>query len=438
VRALGSRHSVNSLICCEGSLISTARLRRIIRLDHFHGEETVVVEPGVQLGQLADWLHERGKALGFAFPNIRRVTIAGAVSTGAHGSSWTHDAIISSLVRELAVITPEGSLVVHDRERTPASLWKALLVSLGALGVVVRLRLKVVDQFNVEITTSFLREEALIKPSGVVTWLDRTDYDQYVWFPRTRKIMRVAGRITNERPVRPARNTLLVKDMTWPSFVAHGAILSLGRRSAAVNALIERSRYRHFKRQPPFAVKTATGRWRASRRVVGPSHRMLISELPKRERYFHMSDWEFAIPVEHTGQALTFMRNYFRARRLALPMFGVVLRFAPCRDDTWIGHTVRQGAFQTIAVLVDFLVYEPKARDVRSGDGNDRVWSALAKAFVTEFHGRPHWGKNQDWVFGLARDCSVYGSNLERFEEQRQSIDPHGVFSNAFVDRLFK
>ena len=59
----------------------------------------VRVDAGVKTGDLAEWLHARGKSLGYALMGFRLPTIAGAVATGSHGSSPRFDSVLASRVR---------------------------------------------------------------------------------------------------------------------------------------------------------------------------------------------------------------------------------------------------------------------------------------------------------------------------------------------------
>lgn len=54
---------------------------------------------------------------------------------------------------------------------------------------------------------------------------------------------------------------------------------------------------------------------------------------------------------------------------------------------------------------------------------------------LVKLGGRPHWGK----IHFLDRNKAqqLYGINLEKFLEVKKRLDPHGVFSNPFIERLF-
>jgi hypothetical protein len=121
-------------------------------------------------------------------------------------------------------------------------------------------------------------------------------------------------------------------------------------------------------------------------------------------------------------------------------LFGVVVRVVISRDDTLLGHTAALEGFTNggLALVLDFLVYEPIGLTARARQELEAVWISLVKELIVRFGARPHWGKNQDWVFEFAIENGAYRDSLPRFVEQLRSLDANGTFSNAFTDRLFR
>ena len=54
--------------------------------------------------------------------------------------------------------------------------------------------------------------------------------------------------------------------------------------------------------------------------------------------------------------------------------------------------------------------------------------------WIGDFEGRPHWGKTFNRTSEQLR--AVY-PEYDAFNELRASCDPHGIFRNSFVDRVF-
>src|SRR5437016_8311221 len=81
VKVVGGAHSWSDAACTEGVLISLDALDRVLSID----DRKVTVEAGIRLDALNEALAARGLALG-VIGSIARQSLAGAISTGTHGS----------------------------------------------------------------------------------------------------------------------------------------------------------------------------------------------------------------------------------------------------------------------------------------------------------------------------------------------------------------
>ena len=137
VRVLGTRHSFNDIADTDGTLVSLARLVDEPALDEATG--VVSVPAGMRYGDLAPWLHERGRALS-NLASLPHISVAGAVSTGTHGSG----ARIGSLATQVAAVELIDGMGASVRVRRGEADFDGSVVSLGALGAIVRLHLDTV------------------------------------------------------------------------------------------------------------------------------------------------------------------------------------------------------------------------------------------------------------------------------------------------------
>lgn len=143
VRVAGSGHSFSALVPTPGTLVSLDRMSGIARIDK--AAMTATVHAGTRLGHLARLLDAEGLALP-NLPDIDAQTIAGAIATGTHGTGATLPAVHDGVVGA-RLVTPAGQVLELGGPRDADSL-AAARVSLGSLGIVSQLTLRVVPAFN--------------------------------------------------------------------------------------------------------------------------------------------------------------------------------------------------------------------------------------------------------------------------------------------------
>ena len=116
---------------------------------------TVTVEGGCTYRTLIDTL----EGTGFALQNIQcppQPTVAGGVATGSHGSSGMDPetggartlSSTADLVSALELVTADGELQHYTREDN-AEIWDGLVTSVGLHGVVTKLALDLVPDFDI-------------------------------------------------------------------------------------------------------------------------------------------------------------------------------------------------------------------------------------------------------------------------------------------------
>jgi alditol oxidase len=145
VHACGSRHSFSTVADTDGDLISMAGLDRIVSIDRV--TMTVTVEGGIRYGEFSAALHADGVAL-HNLPSLPHITVAGAISTGTHGSGITNGNLATA-VRAIDVVLGDGSLLHLD---SADDRFDGAVVALGAVGVVVGVTLAVQPTFDVSQT----------------------------------------------------------------------------------------------------------------------------------------------------------------------------------------------------------------------------------------------------------------------------------------------
>jgi FAD/FMN-containing dehydrogenase len=173
--------------------------------------------------------------------------------------------------------------------------------------------------------------------------------------------------------------------------------------------------------------------------LVGPAHRMVSSHLTKNQQGFFQMDWEIAVPARKAEAAFKAITKHIEENATCLPLVGVFVRFAPAEDQTLIAHTAATGGdWQNgePAVFFEMPVYVPTGFDQDTFKQYEKQFIEFATMLITDYSGRPHWGKNRQWTFDMIVDKKAYGKNLELFQQAINQLDPHGTFANDFGKSL--
>ena len=164
VRALGTRHSFHDLADTRGTLVTLVDVPPNPVLDE--DAHIVTAGAGVRYGVLAAWLQARGWALA-NLGSLPHISIAGATQTGTHGSGVGNGNLATS-VAALEFIDAAGSLVTVRRGEPD---FLALVIGLGAFGVITRVTLDIEPTFLVQqdIFTGIAWDTLLADPDAILT-----------------------------------------------------------------------------------------------------------------------------------------------------------------------------------------------------------------------------------------------------------------------------
>src|ERR1700761_8993142 len=143
LRALGSRHSFNTIADSTQNQISLQHLDQIDIDDKAHA---VTVGAGVKYGQLAPVIDARGYAL-HNLASLPHISVAGAIATATHGSGL-HNGNLATVVSGMEFVPADGRVGRLSRAADGDKL-KGASVHLGALGVLTHVTLDVQPTYQV-------------------------------------------------------------------------------------------------------------------------------------------------------------------------------------------------------------------------------------------------------------------------------------------------
>ena len=224
VKAIGSGHSFSGVAVAPGLQIRPDHLDGLVSVDSESG--LVTVEAGIPLHRLNPLLAEQGLAMEI-LGDIDRQTIAGAVSTGTHGSGREFGSI-STQVRALELVLADGSVVTCSADERP-ELFAAARVSIGALGVITKVTLQCVPLYALRaIDAPLPLEQTLEELDDLV---EANDHFEFFWFPHTdTALTRKFQRLPADTELKPMSRFSRTVDDRIVSNIGFEAMLRVGTR----------------------------------------------------------------------------------------------------------------------------------------------------------------------------------------------------------------
>jgi FAD/FMN-containing dehydrogenase len=176
VRARGTGPSTTPLCATGGVRVAPDRLTGIesIAADR----SAVTVRSGTVLHDLATALHHHGLAL-HNLGDIDVQTVAGAISTGTHGTGASLGNLATA-VRALRLVVADGTIVETDAAHD-AELFEAARLSIGALGVITAVTLTVVPTYRLHERTWFTPGDEVLPELPV--HIAATRHYEFFWYP---------------------------------------------------------------------------------------------------------------------------------------------------------------------------------------------------------------------------------------------------------------
>ncbi|QDY67135.1 FAD-binding protein [Glutamicibacter halophytocola] len=378
VRALGSRHSFNGIADTSETLISLSKMPEVIEIDA--KAMSVRVSGGTTYGALADALEQAGFAL-HNLASLPHISVAGAVSTGTHGSGEAHGNLATA-VSAVELVLADGSQLSAKRGDPQ---FDGYVVSLGSLGVMTHLTLDIVPSFDVQQTVyeqlswdKVLDNFAALQASAYSVSLF-TDW---------------SGELVGQTWLKRRVGDGLVDDIDQGKFGGFPATAAMHPLPGADGAICSEQ-------------LGAAGPW--SDRL--PHFRMDFMPSAGDEL-----QTEYLVPREHAVAAMAAMRQLS-------PVLTPLLLVAEVRtiaaDDLWLsGNYGRDG------IALHF-TWKPQQQSVEAI--LPQVESALAP-----YAARPHWGK---LFAATAADLRGMYPKFNDFIALARRLDPDGKFRNEFLQR---
>jgi xylitol oxidase len=377
LKALGTRHCFNTIADSKDDLLSTKELNKVVSLDA--KGHTVTVEAGIKYGELAPYLDQHGFAL-HNLASLPHISVGGSITTATHGSG-IKNGNLSSAVTGLEVVIADGS-IVHFSKAADAEKLNAVVVGLGAIGVITKVMLQIEPTYQMRQRVFLKLPMATLKANfekivsagySVSLFTDwQSDSINEVW---------IKSRVDTD------------KDHNQPEFY--------GAKAATKNL---HPIYKH-------SAEACTEQMG----VPGPWY----ERLPHFKMGFTPSSGkelqsEYFVPLQHAVEAIAAVARL--GKQVGPHLFITEIRTIAA-DDLWMSTAHKQ-----TSVTIHF-TWKPET------DAVLKLLPLIEKE-LAPFNARPHWGK----VFTL--EPKVLQSRYEKLADFKKLVaeyDPKGKFRNDFL-----
>ena len=408
---VGCGHSPSDLTCTSSWMVNLDHYRRVLAVDP--QQKTMVVEGGIRLSQLIAEARPHGLTMN-NLGSIDEQSIVGAISTATHGSSLQHG-LLSESVRSLRLVLSNGR-AVRCSPALNTELFRAALVSLGALGIITEVELQLAPD------GALAWEQRLTTLADVLTrwntdlWT-RREYTRVWWLPYTQRAIVWSGARTTQAPRAPPR--------AWFSGALLGHhvyhhLLWLAHFAPRILPAVE---WFVFGLQFGFAPGRATS-------GVEP-----LTDALRMDCLFSQFVNEWALPLHRGPEALARLSAWLRrepggggipfsARGLwvhspiEVRVADTTLVHPDAAPRPFLDNTCRAGP----TLFLNATLYRARHRDppcVR------RYYQAF-EWLMRDLAATPHWAKNFDGPPAYLR--ARLGDDLQRWIRLRNRLDPDGMF----------
>jgi FAD/FMN-containing dehydrogenase len=388
LRVVGLQTSWNTLWYTRDVMMTTKYLNRIIEINPEN--HTITCEAGISLKEVHKALWEKGLTLDTS-PAVDWVTVGGAISTGSHGSGTPS---MSSSMIGCRLVTANGEVLEINEgdERLDA-----VRVSMGTLGILVSVTLKVADAFYV-----YMKRTRILTKDWK-RFLTEGEMSYALWFPHTEYTVLATVDVISD----PAKVEKKAEGTSSQGFDPNNLEdierlgVNMNRYSGAVAELAN-----IMPTTFPARNRYLLDVFFQDIEKVGPAHEVLMSfeSVP-------IAGGEWSVPVTRFKAALTDMQAEIDKGDFYLP---VVWLKKVTSETAWLSaadeECVQCGIYHHLFEGTPSHVKEMVMRIER---------------LMLKYGGRPHLGK---LIYLDPADLKRVYPNWDKFDALRRQMDPQGMF----------
>ncbi|KAL8953100.1 MAG: hypothetical protein Q9222_001038 [Ikaeria aurantiellina] len=409
---VGCGHSPSDLTCTSSWMVNLDCFNKILGIEKKSG--VVTMQAGIRLYHLIAQLRENELAM----PNLGSIdnqSIAGALATATHGSSVRHG-LLSQSVLSLKIMLADGREVSCSANEN-RDLFRAALVSLGALGIVTQVTFQAVPAYKLQWSQNLRDLDDIISDWENDLW-NQTEFTRIWWLPYKRKAVMWRADKTDQDIRPPASNW-------WTGALGFHTYHTLLYISTWLPRILPALEWFVLNVQYGF-TSDGKGATAVQEGQAGLLMNCLYSQF--------VNEW--AIPLEKGPEALTRLSAWLHGdqetSRIPYDLDGIYVH-APIEvrvTDTstnpgprpYLDNTIPDGP----TLYLNATLYRPYNTDPPCRERYYQAFEWLMK----ELGGRPHWAKNFSSV--TKDEFHTIYPQMGDWLRVRHDVDPDGIFAGAW------
>ncbi|WP_417800766.1 D-arabinono-1,4-lactone oxidase [Tenacibaculum sp.] len=388
IRVIGSGHSFTSLCSTDEILVTLDNFQGLISIDKEKNQATV--KAGTKLSLLGELLFNEGLAME-NLGDINVQSIAGAISTGTHGTGVNLKSI-SNQVIGLKFVNGKGEIIECSTTKN-TELFKAAQVSLGCLGIITEVTLQCISTYKLKLQN---KKEKL---SDVLATLSERNSKnrnfEFYWIPYTNIAWTKTSNIVEDSE--PDKVNFF---NYWTEYILENHVFKLMCEYATI-----------FPSQNK-TVANITAASISNVKKVYHSHKVYATQ---RMVKFH--EMEYNIPAEAYQDVFKDVQKIVNSKKFNIH-FPIENRWVK-GDDVYMSP-----AYNRDSAYIACHVYNKK---------DSRAYFAALEEVFKAYDGRPHWGKMN--TFNTEDIVRMY-PKFTHFMTFRKEHDPENIFVNPYLQKL--
>lgn len=413
---VGCGHSPSILTCTSQWMVTLDDYNRVLHVDKT--KKTLLVEGGIRLRQL----NEAANKHGLTMPNLGSIdeqSIVGAIATGTHGSSLKHG-LMSESVKSLRIVLANGQAVRCSAEQNQ-DLFRAALISLGALGIIVEVEYEMTDACNIEWTQTLDPLSKILDTWDSTLWTQK-EFTRVWWMPYMKRAITWSAEKTDKPERAPESNF-------YGGAIGFHTYHNLLWLSNYVPSILPWVEWFVFGMQYGFRTGVTTS-------AVEPLRTGLLMNCLYSQ---FVNEW--ALPLSKGPEAINRLSAWINREgdngRIPFSNKGL---YVHCPIEVRVSDTTRNEPRPFLdntcpdeaTLYLNATLYRAYLKDPPC---KDRYYEAF-EWLMRDLGAKPHYAKNWQFTDASYMD-SAFGKDLVKWKEVRAEADPEGMFLGEWHRQSF-